>query len=99
MQIRTNGSLSTNSEYFHAMCADSRIRKQRKRVQNAPGEWYHELPEESKPHSLPQCNIGEMPPGDAQAMLDAFESQLRPRAFAGDRRGSGFSRGRQAQRY
>ena len=95
--IRTDTS-SIESEQCHAVCADRRIRKQRKRVQSAPGEWYHELPEETKPHSLPQCDIGEMPPGDAQALLEAFESQSRPRAFAGDRRGSGYSRGRPAQR-
>lgn len=63
-----------------------------------PGEWYHELPEAQKPHSLPEWHSREMSPGDTTALQQELEGQNRRRGYQADRRaGYGGQPGRQGQ--
>ena len=75
---------------------DRRIRKQRKKLASAPGEWYRELPEEQKPHRTPEWLGTEMAPGDAHALMLEAESHERARrsGYSSDRRGQGWGRQR-----
>ena len=57
------------------LCADHRVRKQRKKIQSAPGEWYWELPQEQKPHSLPEWPGREMGLADTNRLMRMTERE------------------------
>ena len=77
-----------------AIYADRKIRKQRKKLASAPGEWYRELPEQPKPHRGPEWPGTEMGPADAARLMLEAESYDRQRAYSSDRRGQGSPRQR-----
>ena len=58
-----------------ALCADRRVRKQRSKIQSAPGEWYRELPQEQKPHGLPEWPGREMGPADTTRLMRMTERE------------------------